>query len=115
MANSDGCVSKEEIWNTIQSMLLDKASGPDGFTGLFYWFAWPVIKYDIMRAFHASLDGRSLQLVNQAYMVLLKKKDDASSVAEYQPISLIHSFSKLFTKVLANKLSTSIPELVRGN
>lgn len=48
-------------------------------------------------------------------MVLLCKKDDASTVGDYRPISLIHSFSKLFTKVLANRLLTYIPRLVREN
>lgn len=117
MHDSDHCFSEEEIWTVIQELPLDKAPGPDGFTGLFYRYAWPVIKHDIMRAFHAlwSLDGRSLYLVNQAYMVLLQKKEDAASVGDYRPISLIHSFSKLFTKVLATRLTIYIPALVREN
>jgi len=58
---------------------------------------------DIFRAFQAlwSLDGRSLYLVNQAYIILLRKKDDAARLGDFRPISLIHSFAKLFTKVLA--------------
>jgi hypothetical protein len=31
----------------------NKASGPDGFTGRFYQIAWPIIKGDVMNAFHA--------------------------------------------------------------
>lgn len=98
-------------------MPLDKAPGPDGFTGLFYRFAWPVIKHDIMRAFHAlwSLDGRSIYLVNQASVVLLRKKEDATAVGNYRPISLIHSFSNLFIKVLATRQTAYIPALVTEN
>lgn len=48
-------------------------------------------------------------------MVLLKKRDDAATVGDYRPISLIHSFSKLFTKVLATRLTSYIPALVRDN
>jgi hypothetical protein len=72
----DFCFSEEEIWKAIQEIHPDKAPGPDGFTGAFYRAAWPVIKQDLIRAFHAlwSLDGRSLYLVNQAYMILLRKK-----------------------------------------
>jgi hypothetical protein len=70
----DHCFSEEEVWKTISEIPVDKA--PDGFTGLFYGTTWPIIKADIMRAFRAlwALDGRSLYLVNQAFMVLLKKK-----------------------------------------
>ena len=80
---------------------MDKAPGPDGFTGLFYKLTWQIIKADVMRAFHAlwALDGRSLYLVNQAFMVLLRKKKDANSVGDFRPISLIialQSFSQRF-------------------
>lgn len=80
LSSLDRCFSKEEIWETIKELPSDRTPGPDGFTGLFYKTAWLIIKNDIMRAFDAlwSLDGRSLYLVNQAYMILLKKKKDAS-------------------------------------
>lgn len=102
----DSGFSEEEVWQTIQDTPLDKAPGPDGFTGLFYRIVWPIIKQDIMHAFHAlwSLDGRSFYLLNQAFMILLRKKCDASQITDYRPISLIHSFSKFFTKALATRL-----------
>lgn len=86
-------------------MPTDKAPGPDGFTGLFFRSAWQLIKEDIMKAFQAiwSLDGWSFCLVNQAYMVLLRKKHDASTIGDYRPISLIHGFAKLLTRVLAHE------------
>lgn len=107
LSSTDYCFSEEEIWRTVLDMPVDKAPGPDGFTGLFYRTAWPIIKHDIMRAFQALwlLDGRSFYLVNQAYMILLRKKDEATLVTDFRPISLIHSFSKLFTKVLANRIA----------
>jgi len=113
----DHCFTEDEVWQAIGDMPIDKAPGPDGFTGMFYRTAWPVIKDDIMRAFQAiwSLDGRSFFLVNQAYMILLRKKQDASSIGDYRPISLIHSFAKLLTKVLARRLAPHIKELVKYN
>ena len=76
-----------------------------------------MIKDDIMRAFHAiwSLQGRSFFLVNQAYVILLRKKQDAFSIGDYRPISLIHSFTKLLTKVLARRLAPHMKELVKQN
>ena len=113
----DHCFSEEEVWQTILSIPTDKAPGSDGFTGVFYRSAWSIIKQDIMRAFQAlwSLDGRSLYLVNQAYIFLLRKKPDAHQLGDFRPISLIHSFMKLFTKVLANRLAPYMNELVCTN
>jgi hypothetical protein len=45
-------------------------------------------------------------------MVLLPKRADASAVKDYRPISLMHSFAKLFMKVLATRLASRIDELV---
>ena len=113
----DHCFSEEEIWQAILDMPTDKAPGPDGFSGLFFRSAWLIIKGDIMRAFHAiwSLDGRSFYLVNQAYMVLLRKKPDASTIGDYRLNSLIHSFAKLLTKVLARRLAPYMKDLVSPN
>jgi len=113
----DYCFSEEEVWRPILSIPTDKAPGPDGFTGAFYRAAWPIIKQDIMRAFNAlwALDARSLYLVNQAYIFLLRKKPDAQLVADFRLISLIHSFIKLFTKVLAVRLAPHIDGLVCTN
>lgn len=101
--STDYCFSEEEIWNTIRAMPTEKSPGPDGFTGLFYQTAWPEIKDDVVRAFNAlwSLDSRSFHLVNEALLILLRKKQDAQEIKDYRPISLIHSFSKLFAKALS--------------
>ena len=113
----DQCFTEEEIWKAILDTPADKAPGPDGFTGLFYRTAWPIIKADIMAAFNAlwSLDGRSFYLVNQAYMILLKKKSIAQEVSDYRPISLVHSFAKLAAKVLATRVAPFLQSLVKPN
>lgn len=40
----------EEVWDVIKEIPPDCAPVPDGFIGLFYHKAWPVIKHDIMDA-----------------------------------------------------------------
>jgi hypothetical protein len=113
----DHCFSEEEVWVVIKQMVLDKAPGPDGFTGRFYQYTWPVIKRDILQVFAAlwSLDARSLFLLNQAYMVILCKKPDAEEIKDFHSISLIHNFGNLFTTVLSGRLAPHVANLVLLN
>jgi hypothetical protein len=47
-----------------------------------------------------------------ANIVLLPKKDGAQSLADYQPISIMHSVSKLLAKILANQLAPKMDKLI---
>jgi hypothetical protein len=59
-----------------------------------------------------SVNGCSLQGLNQALIILLPKHCDAASLGEYRPMSLIHIFSKLVAKVLASRLAPRFGDLV---
>ena len=59
-----------------------------------------------------SLDGRSFNLINDAFMILLKKKNEAQEIRDYRPISLMHSFEKLIAKCLARRLALVLNDLV---
>jgi len=113
----DACFSEAEIWATIKEMPLDRAPGPDGFSGAFYRASWEIIKDDVVRAFNAlwSLDARSFQHINGALMVLLRKNNSPTTLKDYRPISLIHGFSKLFAKCLARRLAPRLSEIVAPN
>jgi exonuclease III len=109
--------SEEEVWQTIKDLPSDKAPGPDGFTGRFYKACWPIIKGDIMAAL-LSIWGRNcrnLWRLNSAYITLLPKKTDAEMVKDFRPISLVHSFAKLVTKILANRLAGRLNDMVSPN
>ena len=43
---------------------------------------------------------------------MIPKKDGAEQVKDFRPISLVHSFAKLITKMLANRLTKRLNELV---
>jgi hypothetical protein len=57
-------------------------------------------------------DFRNFRLLNPAFITLLLKKGDANRVGDFRPISLVHSFVKLVTKVLANRLRGHLDQLV---
>jgi hypothetical protein len=109
--------SEREVQDTIASLPNDKAPGPDGFTGRFYKSCWHIIKTDIMAALESLRFGNAhrLGLLNSAYLVLIPKKADALSARDFRPISLFHSFTKLVTKLLANRLGPHLQGLVAAN
>ncbi|WVZ75385.1 hypothetical protein U9M48_023441 [Paspalum notatum var. saurae] len=110
-------ISEDEVWKRIKGLPSDKALGPDGLTGRFYKSCWHTIKDDVMSAISAlwSQKFRIFWLLNCAYITLLPKRDDATSVKDFRAISLVHSFAKLVTKILANRLASQLNQLVSPN
>jgi hypothetical protein len=87
-----------QVPDNLSTPTVEQLKRPDGFTGRFYQAAWHIIKRDVIEDFNKlwSLDSRILSLLNQAYIVLLQKKEHAVEVGDYPSISLFHSFCKLF-------------------
>ena len=117
MSDMETPFTEEEIWKTICSLPSNKAPGPGGFTGNFYKACWPLIKDDIMAAVSAVWSRKfgNFNLLNSAYITLIPKKEDASHVRDFRPISLVHSFDKLIAKILANRLAGRLDQLVSPN
>lgn len=109
--------TEDEVRSVVMNLPNDKAPGPDGFTSLFYKVAWDIIKSDVLNALHAfwAQDGRSFSHLNGAYMVLLKKKAQPAEIKDCRPTSLIHSFGKLVTMCMANRLAPRLDALVCRN
>lgn len=89
----------------IKELPTDHAPGLDSFIGTFYQKAWAIIKQDIMAAMLELYvgDGRGFAKLNKAMLVLIPKKPEAEEVGDVRPISLTHSFAKLFAEMLANR------------
>ena len=62
-----------------------------------------------------NIDYRGFKCVNGALLTLIPKISDAQEAKDFRPISLIHSFPKILAKLLANRLSTKINDLVLCN
>jgi len=106
--------SHDELREVIDSMPIDKALEPDGFTGKFYKSCWGIIKEDILLALNSlyTMNAQGLQLLSTANIVLLPKKGDATEITDYRPISLIHSVTKIVTKLLANRLAPRLGAMI---
>lgn len=117
LADLDVDIMADEVWNTIKELPPDRALGPDGFTGAFYRSSWPIVRDDIMAAVQAFMRGdtRGLERLNNALIILLLKKVGAASPGDLRPITMIHSFAKLVSKVLALRLAPKLDLLVDKN
>jgi hypothetical protein len=63
----------------------------------------------------SQLRGSTFNLLNIVHIVLLPKKDHALRISDYRPINLVHSVAKIFSKVLANRLTPRLSEMVSSN
>jgi hypothetical protein len=109
--------TKDELKNMKNQMPSDKALGPDGFMEIFIKSCWDIIKDDLIAAANSfySLRCSSLQIINSANIVLLPKKEGVAARTEFRPISLIHSFVKIITKVFALRLAPYMNRIVSTN
>jgi hypothetical protein len=71
----------------------------------------------MVRAFHAisAMDCRSFHHLNEALLMQLPKVDNPVALNDYRPISLIHSFGKIFSKFMANRFALHLPGLVSAS
>jgi hypothetical protein len=55
---------------------------------------------------------KNMGLLNAAYISLMPKLEGAQNVKAFRPISLVHSFAKLVTKLLSNRLAGKLQLMV---
>jgi hypothetical protein len=78
---------------------------------------WNVIKSDIMAAIQAIWNRNfdNIDKLNSAYIALIPKKEGVDHVKDFRPISIVHSFGKLITKILANRLASKLNGMISPN
>jgi hypothetical protein len=99
--------SEEEVKAALFQMEKNKASGPDGFPAEFWQVFWDVIKKDLMAMFDSFYDSLlPIHSINFGTIILIPNSSDTNSIQQYRPICLLNVSFKIFTKVLANRLTT---------
>jgi hypothetical protein len=110
----DNSATEEELYRVIKGAPAEKAPGPDGFIGMFFSLCWSIIRADLYHAvnFFMSMNQQSLHLLNQAYVVLIPKISNPQRASNFRPIILTHSFAKLVSKLLANRLGSELHRII---
>lgn len=87
-----------------------------GFGPLFYRKFWHSVKHSVLAFFMDFHSHRvSVDRFNRAHMILLPKKDIATSVDAFRPISLQNGPPKALDKLLPARLKPLMPILVHAN
>ena len=106
-------VALEELKGNVFSMSVHSAPGPDGFSGSFFHSAWEIIKMDLLSAVNYFMQGGVIpRSVNAMLLALIPKKDHPDNFSDFRPISLCNFLYKIFTKLLATRLSGLLPKLI---
>ncbi|GJR98128.1 RNA-directed DNA polymerase, eukaryota [Tanacetum coccineum] len=106
-------VSFEEIKKAVWDCGTNKSPGPGGFSFEFFRSHWNTLNQDILAAVHEFFATGSFPLgCNSNFIALIPKIIDAKVVKDYRPISLIGSLYKVIAKILANRLSLVMSDLI---
>ena len=103
----------EEIFRVVKELEGDKASGPDGFSMAFYHHCWGIVERDVLTVFEEFYQHSKFEKsLNATFIALIPKKNGASNIRDFRPISLVGSVYKILAKVLANHLKEVLDQLI---
>ncbi|GKB82228.1 RNA-directed DNA polymerase, eukaryota [Tanacetum coccineum] len=106
-------ITRAEVRNAVWGCGENKSPGPDGFTFEFFRKYWDILGSDFCAAiewfFEHCMFARGC---NSSFIALIPKTQDPKFVSDFRPISLIGSLYKVVTKILANRLSLVISDLI---
>lgn len=106
-------IEPQVVWESVKACAGDKAPGADGYTMTFYIQCWDVIGLDVIAAVqHFHEKGTFEKCFNATLVALIPKKVGANELKDFIPISLIGSFYKIMSKILAERLKKVIGKLV---
>ena len=109
----EGQFSEKEVSKAFSNLRGDKAPGSDGFTLAFWKFCWPIVGGKVMQMFEElHVQNVVFRNLNATFLVLIPKKEGASDVQDFRPISLMGSLYKIMAKVLANRLKRVMGKVV---
>ncbi len=97
--------TEDEVLNVLKSLKVDKANGPDNISNRLLKETAHSIAKPLSELFNSSLaSGTFPHQWKQANVVPVYKKNDKQNVTNYRPIALLACVSKVFERIVYNKL-----------
>lgn len=105
--------SSDEVRLGIFDMHLSKASGPDGFTALFYQKFWPVIGQDVTKEVLSILnDQGDISYWNSTIITQIPKIREPDSLKDFSPISLCNISYEIVARMIINRFSSVLSSVI---
>jgi hypothetical protein len=107
-------ITEQELWKVIEESPLNKSPGTDGLTTEFYREFWPLIKNYLINSLNEGLKKGKLNISQRRGIISLipKPQKDLDLLKNWRPITLLNQDYKYLTKILANRLEKTLPEII---
>ncbi|GJW82711.1 RNA-directed DNA polymerase, eukaryota [Tanacetum coccineum] len=106
-------VNSDEIKNVVWDCSSYKSPGPDGFTFDFFKKYWSIVGNDVVNAVKDFFSSSTFPNgCNPSFIALIPKVLDAKHLNDFRPISLVGCQYKIIGKILANRLSLVIDDII---
>jgi hypothetical protein len=115
-ANMTKVLTLKEITEAITSLPKGKALGHDGIPTKFFQECVEEVVPMLLLAFKAMLaQGRTSDHINKGTITLIPKSGDHSKLRNWRPITLLGNIYKILAKMLAGRIQTFLPLVIRPN
>nr|XP_016476809.1 PREDICTED: uncharacterized protein LOC107798345 [Nicotiana tabacum] len=95
-------MEEEEVRAAVVSCAGDKARGSDRFTLAFFQHCWRIVKVELMETTVEFQETREFERsLNASFVTIAPKKERATSIKDYRPISLLESIYKIISKIVS--------------
>ncbi|GKC56323.1 RNA-directed DNA polymerase, eukaryota, reverse transcriptase zinc-binding domain protein [Tanacetum coccineum] len=109
-------VSDREIKYALFDIGDNKAPGPDGYSSVFFKKSWEVTDKDVCDAIKEFFSkGQLLGELNSTLITLVPKNQNPQKVSDFRPIACCNVIYKCVSKIVTNKINSSLKKLVQGN
>ena len=109
-------ITAEEVAAAIKKSPKHKSPGEDGLTAEFYQRMWSVVGEDLTAVFKFMWESSSIPCtITKGVIVMVPKVTQPKVIKDYRPITLLDVDLKIFSRVLATRLTRVLNRLLHPN